>query len=267
VTRFASPLPIAVITELLGIPDVHADAFARYGAALGGALDGIASLSHARQLLTANRELTELFETMFELRRGEPGDDIVSRLVAAEGDQIEPAEMLPLCVLLLVAGFETTVNLIGNAVLALLSHDGQWQRLAADPTLAGRVVEETLRYDPPVQRTARVALRPMELEGKPVATNQLVVILIGGANRDPDAYERPDVFDLDRESGVDHLAFSAGMHYCLGAPLARLEAGMALARLASRMPGMQPAGRVERRNATTIRGPIRLPVTVRARRA
>jgi cytochrome P450 len=262
VSRLAAPLPIAVITELLGIPDASAEHFTRYGTALGGALDGIASLRHARQLIMANRALNNLFESMFELRRREPGDDIVSTLVNAEGDQIEPAEMLPLCVLLLVAGFETTVNLIGNAVVALMSSGEQWRSLCAEPALAARAVEETLRYDPPVQRTARVALQRLEFEGKPVEKNQLVVILIGGANRDPDAYPRADVYDIARETGVEHLAFSAGMHYCLGAPLARLEAGLALERLATRMPGLRLAGSVERRNATTIRGPARLPVTV-----
>jgi cytochrome P450 len=262
VSRLAAPLPIAVITELLGIPDASVDQFTRYGTALGGALDGISSLRHARQLLVANRALTDLFESMFELRRREPGDDIVSTLVTAEGDQVRPEEMLPLCVLLLVAGFETTVNLIGNAVVALMGSGEQWRSVCAEPALAANAVEETLRYDPPVQRTARVALQAVEFEGKPVEKNQLVVVHIGGANRDPDAYPRADAFDIARDSLVDHLAFSAGMHYCLGAPLARLEATLALERLATRMPGLRLAGPVARRNATTIRGPARLPVTV-----
>ena len=262
VSGFAAPLPIAVITDLLGIPDSHSVDFARHGMLIGGALDGIRSLRHAGQLQASNQQLTLLFEQLFELRRREPRDDIVSLLVAAEGDQIRPAEMLSMCVLLLIAGFETTVNLISNAVLALLGHPGQWRALCADPAaLAPRVVEETLRWDPPVQRTGRFALEPLELAGQPVRKGELVVTLIGAANRDPEVYQRPDTFDILREGGPGHLAFSSGIHYCLGQSLARLEAAIALRMLAERMPGLARDGSVQRRNATTIRGPVRLPVT------
>jgi cytochrome P450 len=260
VSAFAAPLPIAVITDLLGIPDVDAQAFARYGALIGGALDGIRSLRHAGQVQAADAQLRRLFERLFELRRREPADDIVSQIVAA-GGQVAPAEMLPLCVLLLIAGFETTVNLIGNGVLALLDHPEQWEALRADPhAMAPLVVEEVLRYDPPVQRTGRFALEPLELDGRAVHRDQFVVTLLGGANRDPEAYERPNVFDIHRGDGPDHLAFSSGIHYCLGQPLARLEATLAFAMLAERLPDLRRAGPVRRRNATTIRGPLRLPV-------
>jgi P450-derived glycosyltransferase activator len=262
VSDFAAPLPIAVITDLLGIPDSRSADFARYGMVIGSALDGIRSMSHARQLQASDAALQRLFENLFELRRREPRDDIVSRLVAAEGDQIKPAEMLPMCVLLLIAGFETTVNLISNAVLALLGHPDQWRALCADPAgLAPAAVEEVLRWDPPVQRTSRVALEPLELEGKPVRKGQLVVTLIGAANRDPEAYDRPDTLDIGRQGGPPHLAFSSGIHYCLGHALARLEAAVALRTLAERMPGLALAGTVRRRNATIIRGPVHLPVS------
>ena len=166
VSQFAAPLPIAVITDLLGVPDANAEEFARYGASIGSALDGIKWLRHAAELQASQAALEKLFNGLFELRRREPADDIVSALVAAEGDQIRPGEMLPMCVLLLVAGFETTVNLIGNAVLALLDHPDQWAALCADPEgLARAAVEETLRWDPPVQRTARIALETVELDG------------------------------------------------------------------------------------------------------
>jgi P450-derived glycosyltransferase activator len=261
VGTLAAPLPIAVITELLGVPDADAAAFARYGAVIGGALDGIRSLAHARRLTVANAELTALFEALFAARRREPADDLVGRLVAAEGDRVGPAELLPLCVLLLIAGFETTVNLIGNAVNALLAHPQQWRELCADPAgLAPGAIAETLRFDPPVQRTGRFAHEPVELAGRTVRPGQFVVVLIGAANRDPEVYPDPDRFDLHRQPGVEHLAFSAGAHYCVGQPLALLEATTALRRLAQRMPGLRPAGPVRRRNATTIRGPLRLPV-------
>jgi P450-derived glycosyltransferase activator len=267
VSALAAPLPIAVITGMLGIPDAGATEFSRYGTVIGSALDGIRSLRHAGQLQASDAALRRLFESLFELRRREPRDDIVSRLVAAEGEQIQPGEMLPMCILLLVAGFETTVNLIGNAVLALLGQPGQWQALCADPaTMAPLAVEETLRFDPPVQRTGRIALESLELDGQAVHRGQFVVTLIGAAGRDPEAYDHPDAFDIRRAGAADHLAFSGGIHYCLGAPLARLEATMALQLLAERMPGLRLAGAVRRRNATTVRGPIRLPVAAGARR-
>jgi len=262
VSGFAAPLPIAVITDLLGIPDSRSADFARYGMLIGSALGGITSLRHARQLLAARGEMRLLFRHLFELRRREPRDDIVSRLVAAEGDQIKPDEMLPMCNLLLVAGFETTVNLISNAVLALLAHPAQWQALCADPDgLAPQAVEEVLRWDPPVQRTGRFALESLELAGQPVHKGQRVTTLIGAANRDPEAYDHPDTFDIMRRDGPANLAFSSGIHYCLGHALARSEAAISLRLLAERMPDLAPAGTVKRRKATIIRGPVRLPVT------
>jgi P450-derived glycosyltransferase activator len=262
VSGLAAPLPIAVIADLLGIPDADAAAFAHYGVLIGSALDGITSLRHASQLQANGVKLQALFENLFELRRREPADDIISRLVAAEGDQVKPAEMMPMCVLLLVAGFETTVNLVGNCVLALLGHREQWQDLCADPQgMAARAVEETLRFDPPVQLTDRVALEPLDLEGRAIARGQRVVTLIGGANRDPEIYPEPGVFSIHRQPAAEHLAFSSGIHYCLGQPLARLEATIALRMLAERMPGLALAGPIRRRNTTTIRGPLHLPVT------
>jgi cytochrome P450 len=262
VSQFAAPLPIAVITDLFGIPDADSAEFAEYGALLGSALDGISSLRHAAQLMKSQARTVALFDGLFELRRSEPGDDIVSRLVAAEGDQIQPAEMMPLCVLLLIAGFETTVNLIGNSVLALLDHLAQWRELQADPEgLAPQVVEETLRFDPPVQRTSRYALEDLDLEGTPVRKGQEVTTLLGAANRDPEVYDKPDVFDIHRVTSTEHLAFSSGIHYCAGAPLARLEATVAVRMLAERMPGLQRTGPVQRRNSTLIRGPLHVPVS------
>lgn len=261
VSTLAAPLPISVITDLLGIPGARTEDFARYGATIGSAIDGIKSLPHALQLQAARAELWTMFEELFALRRVEPADDIISRLVAAEGDQIKPAELLPTCMLLLVAGFETTVNLIGNAVNALLDHPEQWRALCADPEkLAEPAIEETLRWDPPVQRTMRVALEPVELAGKRVTKDQWVIVLIGGANRDPQGWTDPGRFDITREQTADHLSFSSGIHYCVGQPLAKLEAVVALRTLAQRMPGLRRAGAVRRRASNTIRGPRRLPV-------
>ncbi|MCW2594612.1 MAG: cytochrome [Jatrophihabitans sp.] len=170
--------------------------------------------------------------------------------------------MVPLCTLLLIAGFETTVNLISNGVLALLDHPEQWAALCADPALAANTTEEVLRYDAPVQRTGRLALADVDLDGVQVHKGQFVATLIGGANRDPSVYEDPARFDITRTLPVEHLAFSSGIHYCLGQPLARLEATAAFRALAERRPDLRRAGRVVRRNAATIRGPLHLPVAV-----
>jgi P450-derived glycosyltransferase activator len=263
VSSFAAPLPIAVISDLLGVPTTRADDFARWGATIGTALDGVKGVRHLRALLQANAALERLFEGLFDQRRRDPADDVISSVVAAEGERITPAEMVPICVLLFIAGFETTVNLISNAVMALLAHREQWSALHADPSLAGGAVEEVLRYDPPVQRTGRVALVDVELEGIPLKRGDYVVTLTGAANRDPDAFADPARFDITRAPAVEHLAFSSGIHYCLGAPLARMEATIALAGLAERLPTLRQAGRVVRRNASTIRGPLHLPVGTR----
>lgn len=261
VEALALPLPIAVITELLGIPADDEETFRRHGGAIAGALDGIQSLQHAREVALAEQRLGEIFARLFELRRREPRDDLVSDLVAVPEDRITPDELFSLCLLLLVAGFETTVNLIGNTVLAL-HHSGQWQMVTEDPTLAAAAIEETLRHDPPVQLTGRTATEDLELAGHPIAKGTTVVPLIGATGRDPEVFSRPEVFDLTRPHEGDHLAFSAGVHYCPGAPLARLEATIAIRELATRMPRLASTGRAVWRRTTTLRGPEHVPVRV-----
>ena len=148
-------------------------------------------------------------------------------------------------------------RILSGAMHYFRIHPDQWADLCADPAaLAGPAIEETLRWDPPVQRTARCATEQLELEGRTVTRGQFVVTLIGAANRDPEVYRAPDVFDIHREHTVDHLAFSSGIHYCVGRPLALLEATVALQKLAERMPGLRRAGRLRRRTASTVRGPI-----------
>lgn len=256
---YAAPMPIGVITRLLGIPDADSEEFQRLGATFGSALGGLQSLRHARQLFDAQQQLRRIFTQLFELRRTEPGDDVISRMVSAPEAQVTADEMVPLCTLLLLAGFETTVNLIGNTVLALLERPEQWRRVVDDPSLVEAAVEETLRFDPPVQRTARTARAAMELGGREVQPGDLVITLIGGTGRDPEVVERPDEFDLDR-THRDHLAFSAGLHYCVGAPLAKLEAAIAVRELITRFPDLVLNGRLERRAGSLIRGLASMPV-------
>ena len=259
VSTLAAPLPIAVITQLLGVPDADAEEFAEYGATFGSALGGLQSLAHARRLFKAQVRLNDLFIRLIEAKRSDPGEDVISRLVLADTQQVQVEEYVPLCVLLLIAGFETTVNLIGNTMVALLEHPDAWRRVTKDPELATAAVEETLRYDAPVQRTARFALEDLTVEGKRLAKGDTVVILLGGANRDPQVYSDPDRFDLDRNHH-DHLAFSGGIHFCIGAALARLEAAIAVRALAIRFPELRPVGTPDRRPGTLIRGLLHFDV-------
>jgi cytochrome P450 len=260
VESLAAPLPVAVITELLGVPDADTPALVRHGSVIGSALDGVRSLGHARALMASSRALETMFQRLLDERRGDPGDDLLSALVAVEGERITAAELVPMCSLLLVAGFETTVNLIGNGTLALLRNPDQWSRLVRDPSRAPAAVEEMLRYDPPVQRTARVAHEELEVAGHRVRRGQVVLTLIGGANRDPAVFDAPAVFDVDRTATSENLAFSAGIHYCLGAPLARLEAAAVFTALAERLPTLRLAGRPRLRPGRIIWGPRVLPV-------
>ena len=261
----AAPLPIAVITDLLGLPDADTAAFEKYGETMASALDGITSLAHARRMMIADTKLERIFDRLFELRAREPRDDLVSSLVAArQDDRLTSKELVSMCQVLLVAGFETTVNLISNAVLSLHRTPGAWDRLVADPGLAGVAVEETLRFDSPVQRTIRVALEDTELGGRPIAKGTWVVALIGGANRDPSIYADPTTYVIDRfadPSTPDHLAFSGGIHFCLGAPLARLEATIALRALAERMPRLRLLDEPKMRRSVSVRGPSSLPAS------
>ncbi len=265
VHEYAAPLPIGVISDLVGLPDADVVAFEKYGQTLASVLDGITSLPHAARLAVASARVEAIFERLFELRREDPRDDLVSSLVAAEADgAITPRELVAMCQLLLVAGFETTVNLIGNAVLALQRTPGAWQRLVEDPGLARFAVEETLRFDPPVQRSIRVAFEDTSLAGVPIPKGTWVVAVIGGANRDPQVYDAPGDFRIDRyadESTPPHLAFSGGVHYCLGAPLARLEATLALQGLAERIPGLRVVGEPTLRRTVSVRGPASLTVS------
>jgi cytochrome P450 len=258
---FASPLPIAVMTHLLGLPN-EPEKFRWLGSTIAQALDGIWSLGQARTLAAADAELRARFSELLERRASDPGDDLVSALVTEQGRAITTTELAALVRLLLIAGFETTVNAIGSGMRWLMADREQWELLVADPGRAPAVAEEVLRFDPPVQQTARVAHQPVQVGDVMVARNQWVITLLAAANRDPEVYPEPNRFDITRESPVEHLAFSGGIHYCLGSPLARLELSQAIRALAERFPSIRQAGPITMRPGTTLRGPLRFPVAV-----
>lgn len=259
---FAQPLPIIVISGLLGVPERDQADFDRIGNVIGTALDGARSARQLRQIQKATAELDTLIERLMVERRADPREDVLSDLVAQHDDgRMSATELGAMFRLLLVAGFETTVNLIGNGVMALLRHRHEWERLVADPELAGGAVEEVLRYDSPVQLTGRWAHRDTEVEGVPISAGQQVMCLIGSANRDPAHFTEPDRFDITRANAAEHLSFSGGAHYCLGAPLARLEGVTALRALSRRVPGLRPTAMPTRRDTLTVRGLATFPVT------
>jgi len=206
--------------------------------------------------------MLDYFRGLTPERRQTPRDDLLSLLIAAEeqGDRLTEGELLLTCNLLFVAGHETTVNLIGNGLLALLNHPDQLAKLRADPTLLPGAVEELLRYDSPVQRTGRITNTDVELAGRKIAKGSLVVTAIGAANRDPAHFPDPDRLDITRRDNR-HIAFGFGIHFCLGAPLARLEGQIAIDTLLRRMPGLRLATSTpEWRESSTLRGLKTLPV-------
>jgi cytochrome P450 len=208
--------------------------------------------------------MAEYFRSVISERRKEPRDDLLSALIAAEerGDVLSEEELLATCVLLLAAGNETTTNLIGNGMLALLRNPEQLERLRANPDLIEPAIEELLRYDGPVHGTGRVALETMEIGGQEVEEGRIVFTLIAAANRDPAQFPDPDRLDVGRDPNP-HVAFGMGIHYCLGAPLARAEGQIAFRSLLERFATIQlGGGDVEWGGTFILRGLKRLPVTV-----
>jgi cytochrome P450 len=207
--------------------------------------------------------LTDYFRELVARRRSEPADDLVSSLLAAQeaGQKLTEEELLILCATLLTAGHETTTYLIGNAMLALLRHPAEMEKLRQDPSLAPTAVEESLRYDPSIQRVWRVATEDLEWGGKEIRRGQLVVQLLGAANRDPERFAEPHTFNMAR-TDLTHVAFGHGIHFCLGAPLARLEAQIALVALTSRLRDLRLAndGPLQWHENLAFRGLKALPV-------
>lgn len=268
VTDLAYPLPVAVICRLLGVPLEDEPQFSRASALQAQSLDpfmtvtGEAAEGFERRL-EAGLWLREYLRELIARRRAEPREDLISGLIAAEeaGDQLTEDEIVATCNLLLVAGHETTVNLIANAILAMLRQPAQWAKSAADPRRLSTVAEETLRYDPPVQLVVRIAAEDMAINGVTVPKGDSMLLLLAAAQRDPEAFERADEFDPDREH-IRHLGFGKGPHFCLGAPLARLEAAVALSAVTARFPDARLAAEPVYKPNLTLRGMETLSVAI-----
>jgi cytochrome P450 len=263
IDALAFPLPIAVICHILGVPAEDQASFRTWGHDIVGTLDPFAGKGTTeRQTRAAELALTYYLRDLVAKRRADPDDSILSALVAAEeeGDRLTSDELVDTAALLLVAGFETTVNLIGNGTVAVLGEQDNWERLRAAPSLIPTAVEEMLRYDSPVQATSRIATEDVEVDGTVIRKSEPIIMTIGGANRDPDVFDQPDRFVLDRANASQHLSFSLGIHHCLGAALARLEGRIAFEQLTRRYPRLEMAGTPTRRPLLVLRGFESIPV-------
>ena len=264
VTGFAQPLPIIVIAELLGVPPSDRDQLKEWSTAIANTtnvLNTEGALEAARQ---ATIELIAYMDEIVARRRAAPGADIMTALVQAEedGERLSHDELLAFSILLLLAGHETTTNLIGNGLFALTEHPGQAARLRAEPELLPSAVEEFLRYDSSVQGAVRFARETVEIGGRTIEQGSTLLLLLGAANRDPAQFLDPDALDVSR-SPNRHLSFGRGLHFCLGAPLARLEGDVAFRALLDRFPEPRVAeGGAQRSGTLVLRGMGKLEVEV-----
>ena len=263
VSAFAFPLPMTVIAELLGVPVADRDRFREWSTAMVRPALTADEADRADALLTA---FVDYLLALFAERREKPGADLISALVSVEdgGDTLSEEELSSMVALLIVAGHETTVSLIGNAMVALLTHPEQRSELERDPSLLPRSVEELIRFDGPVERTLnRWAAADVELRGQTIRRGELVIVVLGAADRDPERFEDPDALVLAAERETRHLGFGRGPHFCLGAPLARLEAEIALGTLLRRLPGLRlavPPEDIRWRPVPLFRSLVALPV-------
>jgi pimeloyl-[acyl-carrier protein] synthase len=261
---FANRLPTLVISEMLGVPAADYPKFRAWSDLVARTLEPTITPEQLQEALAADRALREYFDHIIDDRRREPREDLVSVLVAAEegGETLTRDELRTMLILLLVAGNETTTNLIGNGTLALLRHPDQLAWLRAHPDEIENAVEELIRYDGPVQVDGRTVLEDMEIGGARVRAGEQVILLLGSANRDPRKFPDPDRLDLSRGDKA-HVGFGRGIHSCLGAPLARLEGQVAFQRLAERFPDLRLADAApEFKDHIVLRGLRRLPVRV-----
>jgi len=266
ISDLAYPLPVTVISEMLGVPEEDRERIKQWSADIARSLDAI-GLPTDPEIVdrgrTGRHAIGDYFRSLIPERKKRPRGDLLSLLIEAEeqGDKLSEGELLATCVLLYIAGHETTVNLIGNGLLALLRHPKELERLRDAPSLIQSAVEELLRYDGPVQRTARITNADVELAEHKIPKGSMVVPVIGAANRDPAHFPDPDRLDVSRPDNR-HIAFGFGIHFCLGAPLARLEGQITLGTLLHRLPRLAlSTERPEWRESQVLRGLKALPVS------
>ncbi|MFF5255525.1 cytochrome P450 [Streptomyces leeuwenhoekii] len=262
-TDVAEPLPVAVIAEMLGIPEADRAALRPWSADICGMYELNPSEETARRAVRASVEFSEYLRELIAARREKPGEDLVSGLIAAhdEGDRLTEQEMISTCVLLLNAGHEATVNATVNGWWALLRHPAQLAALRADHSLVPTAVEELLRYDTPLQLFERWVLEDIEIDGTVIPRGAELALLFGSANHDPAVFTDPGRLDLTRADNP-HISFSAGLHYCIGAPLARIELAASMTALLEKAPGLALAAEPERKPNFVIRGLAGLPVSL-----
>jgi cytochrome P450 len=266
IADLAEPLPVVVICELLGVPAEDRELFRGWSRELSALVDlqPMRTAEQEARIELAAAEFADYFVRLIGERRRRPGDDLLTALIAAgqQGERLSERELLDTALFLLIAGHETTINLIGNGMLALLRHPDELARLHSDPSLDRGAVEELLRFDSPVQLTQRITIRETEIGGVLVPAGQTLIPLLGAANRDPAAFPEPDRLDLSRNGAHRHVGFGGGRHYCLGAALARLEGELAIGGLVRRFAELEPVGEPRRRRTFTLRGLETLPVAV-----
>jgi cytochrome P450 len=257
--EFAGPLPVIVIAEMLGVPpEEHAQFKTWSNQIIEGGRGSFRGTAPGEQVKATSQELRAYLANQIERRRREPGDDLITALVQAhdEGGTLAADELLAFVVLLLLAGNETTTNLIGNGTLALMRHPDQLARLRGDLSLMPAAIDEMLRFDSPVQSTVRTCAIEANVGGTDVAAGELVFVILAAANHDPAKFEDPDAFDVARTPN-DHVAFGEGIHFCLGANLARLEGAIAIASMLERFPKLRlaaPEGPLAYRGSYLLRG-------------
>jgi cytochrome P450 len=265
IRSLAYPLPVQVICRLLGVPEADEATFTGWSGALARSLDPsvLRSPEVDAAIRAAEGDMAAYLENLLAFRRTTPGDDLLSALLAVEGDgdRIATVEVVDLALLLLVAGHETTVNLIGNGILALLRTPDQLELLRHRPELIASAVDELLRFDSPVQMTQRVATEDLDLVGSRVRAGDEILLVLGAANRDPLVFAEPHRLDVTRDARR-HLAFGGGIHHCLGAALARLEGQVALSALLAGFSHLELAGQPVRRPTFNLRGLESLPVAM-----
>ncbi|MGJ9422245.1 cytochrome P450 [Aeromicrobium sp. CF3.5] len=265
VERYCAQLPVTVIAEILGVPEKDHDRVLRFGTGAAPSLDLGLGWRTFHRVESSLAEFEQWLAGHIEVVRRDPGDDLLSQLVTArddDGTALTDEELRSTAGLVLAAGFETTVNLLGNGIRLLHDHPDQLATLRDQPDLWPTAVDEVLRYDPPVLLTGRMASRDTEIAGVTVPRGAMVTTLLAGANRDPEVFTDPERFDVTRENAADHVSFSSGRHYCLGAALARMEGEVGLRTIFDRFPDLRLEAGATRRPTRILRGYATLPATL-----